>query len=317
MNVWAWVSFWILSFIWGSSFLLIRVGVEEMSATQVVFIRATIAMVGLNAVRYLRAKPFPRDFVTIRAIIFIGIGNAAIPYTFISLGEQVISSGMAAVLQATAALFTLVIAHFAFDDERMTNKKVIGLILGFSGVVVLSSTSFEAGGLDTATLLGQLAIVCASIFYAIFTVYSRKVLKGNIEPIVISAGMFISATVVAGIFVIVEPLLGGRAWVPLETIQRDNVYAVFGLGFFNTFIAYLFFYFIIQQLGAFRATMVTYVVPVVGLVLGWAILDETVDLVLLLGATMIFIGIAIINLRVWDIIKARGRLNALQPEVGD
>lgn len=308
MKTWAWVSFWILGFIWGSSFLLIRIGVEEMSATQVVFIRCLIAAIGLNIVLWMRGRKLPRDWATVRSLIFIGIGNAAIPYTFISLGEQAISSGMAAVLQATAALFTLVIAHFAFADERMTAKKIIGLALGFCGVIVLSSKSIEGGELDIHTLLGQLAIVCASLFYASFVVYSRIVLKGQIEPIVVAAGTFIPAAICAGIFVILEPLLGGRAWVPLESIDTDNVLAVLGLGFFNTFIAYLFFYYIIQQLGAFRATMVTYIVPVIGLVLGWLILDETVDSILIVGAAMIFAGIAVVNLRLWDLVKARGRV---------
>lgn len=297
MNIAAWSSFWILGFIWGSSFLLIRVGVGEMSATQVVLIRTTVAALGLNAVLWLRGKRLPRDWATIRAFIFIGIGNATIPYTFIALGEQTITSGMAAVLQATASLFTLVIAHFAFADERMTVKKVMGLLIGFSGVIVLSSKSINGGELDTPTLLGQLAIVIASLFYATFITYSRRVIRRDIEPMVVAGGTFIPASLMAVVFVLLEPVFGGRAFVPFSEVSSDVTLAVFALGFFNTFVAYMFFYFIIQQLGAFRASMVTYIVPVVGLFLGWLVLNEEVDAVLLLGAGMIFAGIAIVNLR--------------------
>lgn len=292
----AWASFWVLGLIWGSSFLLIRIGVEDLSATQLVLIRTTIAAIGLNFVRQMRGKSLPRDWPTIRAFIMIGIGNATIPYTFISLGEQNISSGMAAVLQSTASLFTLVIAHFAFTDERMTPQKVIGLFVGFTGIVILSSKSIDEGALDTATLLGQLAIVIASLFYAIFVTYSRKVITRNIDPIVISSGTFIFSSLGAVVFVVLEPLFGGRAFVPLDQVPGDTLLAVFGLGFLNTFIAYLFFYFIIQQLGAFRASMVTYIVPAVGLFLGWAV-GETVDWVMLIGAFIIFTGIAIVNVR--------------------
>lgn len=297
MNKPAWVSFWILGFIWGSSFLLIRVGVEDIPATQLVLVRAFIAAVGLNALRMMRGIPMPRDPKIIRAFIFIGVGNAAIPYTLISLAEQNISSGMAAVLQATASLQTLVIAHFVFSDERMTPQKIFGLLIGFSGVIVLSSNAIDPGGsINIPMLLGIMGMVFASTFYAIFTVYSRTVIKRDIEPIVVASANFIPATIAAAVFVILEPLLGGRAFVPFHELPSDSLRAVIGLGFFNTFIAYLFFYYIVRELGAFRASMVTYIVPVVGLILGWLLLNETVNATMLIGAALIFTGIGVVNL---------------------
>jgi len=296
MNRAAWGSFWILGFIWGSSFLLIRIGVEEFSATQVVLIRTVIAAIGLNIVRMMRGFPLPRDWPTIRALIIIGLGNATLPYTFISLGEQNISSGMAAVLQSTASLFTLVIAHFAFSDERISPQKIIGLFIGFAGVIVLSSESIEAGAINVSILLGQGAIIAASLCYAIFTVYSRRIINKDIKPLVVSSTVFIGSVLWAIPFVILEPLLGGRAFVPFDQVPGDVTLAVLGLGFVNTFIAYLFFYFIVQQLGAFRASMVTYIVPVVGLALGWLV-NEIVTVVMLGGALLIFTGIAFVNLQ--------------------
>lgn len=295
MNKAAWASFWAVAFIWGSSFLLIRVGVEGLSATQVVFIRTSIAAVFLTLTLYLTGGRLPRDWPTIRSLIIIGIGNAAIPYTFISLGEQTITSGMAAVLQSTASLFTLIIAHFIFADERITRKKVLGLIVGFLGVLVLSSGSIEGTQINVPVLLGQLAIVMGSLFYGIFTVYSRTVIKKSISPMVISAGTFIPAAICAFAFMLIEPLIGGRAAVPLSEASRDTVIAVLILGFFNTFIAYIFFYYIVQELGAFRASMVTYVVPVIGLVLGAVVLREVIELYMIIGAVLIFAGIGIIN----------------------
>lgn len=297
MNKAAWSAFWILGFIWGSSFLLISIGVEDIPATQLVLIRVVIAAIGLNIVRWMRGASLPRDWPTIWAFILIGGGNAAIPYTLISLGEQTISSGMAAVLQATASLFTLVIAHFAFADERMTARKIMGLLIGFGGVFLLSSESIQSGEINTDILLGQLAIVCASMFYATFIVYSRKVINRDIAPIVISSGTFIPAIGWAALFVLLEPLLGGRAFIMPQDLPNRAIMAALGLGFFNTFIAYLFFYFIVQQLGSFRASMVTYIVPVVGLTLGALLNDEIVTTAMLLGALLIFTGIAVINVR--------------------
>lgn len=307
MNKPAWAAFWILGTIWGSSFLLIRVGVEDMSATQVVLIRTLIAAVGLNVVRVWQRHPIPWDWPMIRAFTIIGIGNATVPYTLIAWGEQYISSGMAAVLQATASLFSLVIAHLAFADERINKPKVVGLAVGFLGVIALSSDTISGGKIDKWMLFGQSAMIGASFLYAVFAVYSRKVIKRDIEPIVVSSASFIASAVCAVLFVILEPLVGGRAFVPFSELPRNTVNAVLLLGFLNTFIAYLFFYFIIRELGAFKAVMVTYVVPVVGLSLGVLILSEMVTGAMLTGAMMILVGIAIINVRIDSLFNRRSK----------
>ncbi|MDZ4671424.1 MAG: DMT family transporter [Phototrophicales bacterium] len=322
MKTSAWASFWIVAFIWGSSFLLIRVGVSGVSATQVVFTRTIIAAVCLTILAYSRGLRFPTQWKIIRPLIILGIGNVTIPYTLISLGEQVITSGMAAVLQATAALFGLVIAHFAFADERITSRRILGLAVGFSGVFLLSADAIApqatsafaslflsltypafvnplAGlSLDVPFLLGQLAIVLASLCYALSTTYSRKVMAHHkLPPLITSTSTFVVGASSALVLMIIEPLLGGRAFTAYTELDNDVLFAILGLGFVNTFIAYTFFYYIIKELGAFRATMVTYVVPAVGLILGWLILNEKVSITMFLGAGLIFVGIGIINIK--------------------
>lgn len=322
MKTSAWLSFWLVAFIWGSSFLLIRVGVGGVSASQVVFTRTIIAAICLTIFTYLRGFRFPTRIDVIIPLIILGIGNVATPYMLISLGEQVITSGMAAVLQATAALFGLIIAHFAFEDERITRRKVLGLMVGFSGVFLLSADAItpatmsaygdfflklnisnfinplEATSLNIHVLLGQLAIVGASLCYATFTVYSRRVMKKyDLPSIVTSTSTFIVGAFLGFIFLFLEPLFGGRAFIPYDQLDNDVLFAIVTLGFVNTFIAYIFFYFIIKELGAFRATMVTYVVPAVGLVLGAIVLHEVVSITMLMGASFIFLGIGIINIK--------------------
>lgn len=310
MRTWAWVSFWILGMIWGSSFLLIRVGVDAVSPAQLVFIRTLVAAVGLNIVLFARGKRLPTDRSLIGALAILGVGNATIPYFLLALGEQTVESNVASVLQSTAAMFTLVIAHFFLPDERMTPKKVAGLLLGFVGVTVLATRAEQGEGLNT--IPGMLAIVGASLFYATFTVFTRRVIQRRVEPMAIAAGSFISSAVSAFALMWIEPLFGGRSPVMLATLSSDSLIAVFMLGFLNTFIAYLFFYFIIDQLGAFRASNVTYIVPVVGVILGWLVLGETVDLRLVLGAALIFSGIAVINVRFSTLLRPR-----TAPQAGD
>lgn len=106
---------------------------------------------------------------------------------------------------------------------------------------------------------------------------------------------------------IIEPLLGGRGFTPYTDLNSDVLGAILGLGFVNTFIAYMFFYFIIQELGAFRATMVTYVVPAVGLILGWLVLGERISATMFIGASFIFLGIGIINIKLKLLFKPKNQ----------
>ncbi len=305
MRAWAWASFWVLGLIWGSSFMLIRIGVGEFSTVEVVFIRTAIAAVGLSSVIALRRVPVPRDARTLGAIALIGLGNVVAPYLLITWGEEVIASGLAAVLQASAALFTLVVAHFAFSDERINPAKIIGLAMGFTGVVVLFSGELSASSTEGASLLESIArpgaIVLASLFYATFTVYSRKIIQGKVEPVVIAGGTMVTAALVMLPF----SLFSAQGFTPLDSVSDTALVGVLVLGLLNTFIAYMFFYFIVRELGAARAAMVTYVVPPVGVVLGAVFLGEHIGVTLLAGAGLIFMGIAIVNLPIRRWVAAR------------
>ena len=199
------------------------------------------------------------------------------------------------MLQATAALFTMIVAHFAFADERVTRRTVAGLVVGFAGVVVLASrTAGDAVAVDaTLHVLGQLAIVVASFCYALGGVYSRKAIQRRLEPIVAAAGAMTVTALISGVLTYTVPLVGGAAPVALAGLTPHVLGAILTLGVLNTFVAYLIFYATIETLGAARASMVTYVIPAVGLTLGALFLDEPVDLRLLTGAAMIVGSIGI------------------------
>ncbi len=307
-----WAAFWALGLIWGSSFLLIRVGVAQISPFQVVFIRTGIAALGMNLVLLLQRKHLPFNLRQLVPLMIIGVGNTTIPFALITWGEKSIPSGIAAMLQSTASLFTLVLAHFFFTDERITRQKVVGLTVGFLGVIILASRSIAeaqanpvGGSMDWLPLLGALAVVVASLFYAMFTIYSRKTIQSRFEPIMVSTGAMTFAAISSGICMVLAPLLGGQAAVPLNTVTTDALGAVVWLGFTNTFVAYILFYWIVRELGAARTSMVTYVVPGVGLTLGAIVLHEVIDWRILVGAALIFSGIAIVNLRIFSRLPFR------------
>lgn len=208
----AWLGFWILSFVWGSSYFFIRIGVEQLPPFQLVFIRTAIAAIGLNLVIYARGKRLPTEWGGIRDLLILGVLNTVIPFTLITWGEVRIESSLASVLQGTAALFTLVAAHFLFVDERITWRKFIGLITGFIGVVVLAGRSSEAvtDVSPTMHLLGQLAIVGSSFCYALGNTYGRKAMQNRLEPIVTAGGAMTVAAIVTGILTSARPWLAVR-----------------------------------------------------------------------------------------------------------
>jgi len=297
MRIWA--GFWLVALIWGSSFMLIRVGVEFVHPLHLVFIRTGIAAVGLSLLVIVFRRPIPRDTKTILSLVTIGLINTLLPFLLITWGETHIESSIASVLQATAALFTLVIAHFTFVDERMSPRKVIGLLCGFAGVVVLAARSSQ-GGVETSSdlqLQGQIAIVLASLCYAGGATFSRTVIQGKVEPVVLSAIAMLTAAIASAILIGIGTAANLMpAHVPVD-LKPDALIAILVLGVVNTFVAYLIFYEIVRTLGAARASMVTYIVPAVGLLLGVVFLNEKLDIYIIMGAGLIFVAIGIVNIR--------------------
>jgi drug/metabolite transporter (DMT)-like permease len=160
--------------------------------------------------------------------------------------------------------------------------------------VLASRTAGDAVAVDvTLHVLGQLAIVVASFCYALGGVYSRKAIQRHLEPIVAAAGAMTVTALISGVLTYTVPLVGGAAPVALAGLTPRVLGAILTLGVLNTFVAYLIFYATIETLGAARASMVTYVIPAVGLTLGALYLDEPVDLRLLTGAAMIVGSIGI------------------------
>lgn len=304
----AWVGFWILSLVWGASFLFIRIGVEQLTTFQLVFYRTGIAAVGLGMIAAWRGKSVPRDWASQRDLIILGVVNTVLPFALITWGEKTIESGLASVLQATAALFTTVVAHYAFPDERITPRKVTGLAVGFFGVVVLASRSGDSAIVDRGShlhLLGQLAVVLASFCYALGGTHSRKAIQNRLDPLVAACGAMTVTAVIAGIIAYALPLVGGAVPAPIASLTPRVFWSILTLGTINTFVAYLIFYSIIQTLGASRVAMCTYVIPAVGLTLGGLVLGEALDARLLIGSLLIIASVSIVNLDLTALFRRR------------
>ena len=285
-----WIGFWALGLIWGSSFLLIKIGVQDFTPLQLIAIRIGLAAIAMLLSLRLTGQHFPKDRHSRLGIVIVGLFNTAIPFFLITWGEQSIPSGVATVLNATVPLFSLIIAHFALSDEKITGFKVLGLASGFIGIVILASRNLGEEGLG-GSFAGQLAVLVAALCYAGATVYMRRNLR-HLKPMVVSGGALLTASVAtlsAALLIDGAPVLGD--------ISAQSGVAVLVLGLLNTYVAYLIFYWIIDRWGATRATLVTYVMPPVGLTLGAIFLGEVVDVRLVVGAVLIVAGVALVNLR--------------------
>ena len=234
---------------------------------------------------FIQRTKLPRTFGEWFPILLLGVSNVAIPFFLISWGEQSIDSAVAAILDATVPLFTIVIAHYALQDDKMTIQKVLGLLAGFVGVVILMSKDF--GG-SAGPILGQAAVVLACVFYAGSSVFARRSTE-NMPGILRSAGPLFSSTLVMGVATLFLEKPIKLPHLPITWI------ALLWLGVLGSGFAFLLNYYLIHEIGPTRTTMVTYLFPLGGVVLGVVFLDEKLSWQVLVGAVMIIASLAIAN----------------------
>src|SRR5512146_347096 len=202
-----WLIFILLGAIWSSSFMWIKIAVQEVGPITLVAFRVLFGLLFGIVVIFIQRARLPRSFKEWSPLLLLGITNVAIPFFLISWGEQSIDSAVAAILDATVPLFTILIAHVALHDDKITWPKVIGLLMGFAGVVVLMSKDI---GSTFGSVLGQLAVVLASAFYAGSAVYARRTAEDT-PGILRSAGPLVSAT---AIMWLATPLLERPVRIP-------------------------------------------------------------------------------------------------------
>ena len=281
-----WIVFITLGIIWSSSFLWIKIGVQEVGPMALVAFRMLFGAITAVAVAVYQRSKWPRDGKTLINFAILGPTSLAIPIFFISWGEQTIDSAVASILNATVPLFTLVIAHYWLHDDKMTVPKVVGLLIGFAGIIVLFSEDLLAG--SHSNVLGQLAVVLASLFYAGSAVFARKV-TAHVEGLARGTLPLVTA---AAFMWIVGPIAEKPFLIPGLTLTWI---AVLWLGVLGSGVAILMFYYLLHEIGPTRTSLVTYLFPVGGVILGVIFLDEHLSWQLLAGTIMIVASLFVVN----------------------
>ncbi|MHC1782206.1 MAG: DMT family transporter [Anaerolineaceae bacterium] len=281
-----WGKFIFLGLVCGSTFMWIKLALCEVNPFMLVFFRVLFASIGLG-VYFL----FIRRRLDLRwwwVYAFIGFFNVAFPFALISWAETHISSGLASILNSTVPIFTIVIASFFYKEDKFTLSRGIALVVGFLGVLTLSYTKLE--GNSEYQTLGILAMLVAACCYSACTVFARRVAQ-FVSPADHSLGQMLAALVfiTPAMFVTNSPIIlpGNHiTWI-----------ALVWLGLIVSFVAAVLWFGMIYEIGPSRASMMIYMFPLVGVILGIIFLGEKVSWQIMVGGLLILAGIYIVNVK--------------------
>ncbi len=284
-----WLIFLALGFMWGSSYLFIKIGVETLEPFTLIALRLGIGLSVLAAVVVVAREPLPRNRRMYGHLVVMSIINIALPFFLITTAEQSTDSALAAIFAATVPLFVIVIAAFFLRDEPITPGRLAGLAIGFAGVIIIVSPSFAAA-VPGSSPYGAIALIGSSISYAVGAVYTRRNVR-ELRPM-------IAAVFQVGFAFAISAVLALLLERPFATVVRpDTVISVLWLGILGSGLAYLAFFRLLGRWGATRTSLVAYLLPVVGIVLGVLVLSEQMDARILLGTAFVIGGVALVNSR--------------------
>jgi drug/metabolite transporter (DMT)-like permease len=282
-----WLVFLALGIAWGSSYLFIKIGVETLTPFTLVAGRLAIGAGVLAVVMAVSRQALPRHRSVYLHLLVVAMLGIVIPFFLITWGEQSIDSGLAAILNGTVPLFAIVLAAMFLADEPITVNRLLGLLVGFVGVVVLTSPALRS---SASALQGEIALIGASASYGATGVYARRYVR-DVAPLpsaFLEVGIAFLITLVAA-FVVEDPLA--------TRVEASTVLSVVWLGLIGSGLAFMAFFFLLGRWGATRTAVVAYLIPVVGVVLGVAVRGEVVTLPVLIGMALIIGGVALANSR--------------------
>jgi drug/metabolite transporter (DMT)-like permease len=292
----AWSYLLLLALIWGGSFPANKAALAEVGVLSTVAFRVGGAAVALWIWVWLRGLPVPEGTGWLKTCLIMGVLNNVIPFSLIVWGQSHIPSGLAGILNAATAIFSIGLAALVFPDERLTARKSVGLILGVAGVVATIGPS-ALSHLDI-TSLGQLAVLGAAFSYGLSGIYGREALRG-IRPEVGAAGMLAASALcmvpAALVFEGVPSLhYSGTGWAALAY-----------LSLLSSAFAYILFYRVLLVAGAGNLSLVTLLIAPVAVGLGAVLYDEALPVTAYLGMVLLALGMIVIDGRIMAIFRVK------------
>jgi len=282
-----WLIFLSLGLIWGSSYLFIKLAVDDFGTFTLVALRLIVGAALLWAVIRVAGQRLPRERRIYGHLFVMAVVNVTIPFLLITWAEQSVESSLAAILTSPVPLFAIVLSAWFLPDEPMRVNGLVGLFVGFIGVVIITSRGLTGEG---SSIHGELALLGATVSYAAGAVYSRRNVRGL--PAMVPAVFQVSfAALITGTIAIVLE----HPWTATPDLQA--IFAILWLGILGSGLAYLLVFRLFANWGATRTTLVAYLIPVVGIALGYVFLQEPLDPRILIGTALVIAGIGLVNSR--------------------
>src|SRR3954468_24194818 len=298
MNRSDWLILGTLALIWGGAFFFIGVAVRHVAPLTYVWLRLSIAAIGMWVFLRLKRQPLGLPRQVWGSILLLALLNNAIPFTLFGWGQTHIASGLASILNATTPIWGVVVAHLLTQDERMSPRKIAGVLLGFGGVATMIGPSLLTNLGSSA--LAQLACVTASLCYALAAVWARRFRRMGVSPLSVTTGQLTAgALVMLPISMIVD-----RPWT--HAFPPVNAWgAIIALALFCTAFGYVLYFRLIETSGATNALLLTLLVPPIAILLGAFFLNETLAPQDFGGLALIALGLAAIDGRLLRVFAAR------------
>ena len=289
MSLHEWSLLLLLSVLWGGSFFFAEIGLRQLEPFWLVLARLGLAALAMQLVMRLAGRTIEMDPALFGRFLVMGCLNNVVPFSLIVWSQTAIESSLAAILNATTPFWMVLLAHFLTTDERASPHKLAGIAIGWSGVVVMLGPGLLAGlGRE---LLPQLAVVLATLFYALSGLYARR-LRG-VPPIAAAAWQLTASTaVMAPLVILTQP------FPDLAALAPSTWGAVLALALVSTAFAYVLFFRILRTAGATNLLLVTLLIPITAVILGGLVLGERLTGGQALGMALILAGLAVIDGRV-------------------
>ncbi len=281
-----WAALIALALMWGTSYAFIKLGVQTLPTFTLIATRLLIGLFVLAAVVLIARERLPRNPRIYMHLVVMALVNIVIPFTLITTAERSVASAIAAIINGAVPLVVILLAALVLRDEPITLGRLIGLLVGYAGVIVIVSP-----GLANSTgseISGELALVGSTISYGIGAVYSRRNMRG-LRPMIPALFQVAFAFVIVSVLALVNENPLGVAW------NGDALLAVVWLGVFGSGAAYLLNFRLLARIGATRTSILAYFLPVVGIISGAIMFGEHVDQLVLFGTAMVLAGIALVN----------------------
>ena len=290
MNAWTWGLLVLLGLIWGGSFFFARIAVHYVPPLTLVFLRLFLAALALHVYIAGRFDIYPILKARWREFLILGLINNALPHALIFFGQTRIGAGLAAILNATTPIWTVLIANYFTSDEKLSSAKIAGCLVGLAGTIVLIGPGISTG--SEAPLWALLLPVLAAVSYGFAATYGKRF--RDVPAPVTSAGQLTASSVIA----LPLSLLADRPWT-LAVPPLDALFAILALALLSTAFGYILYFRIMAAAGATNASLVTLLVPPSAILLGVLFLGEMLSAVEYAGMALIGFGLVILDGRAY------------------